>query len=133
MWGLLPPVLAMISFFQAFSGVLKRVVFKKGGFGGCSPRTKTGTRVRSDVPPERKPEGGDIRMFPRNENQNEGTFAKNDPFTKKWGALPYDVSTFPTTHTSTRAEGLAEPLNPSTPKLRSQFRKSGKTLNLNNG
>ena len=33
--------------------------FLKGGFGGCSPRTKTGTRVCSDVPP--------------NENRNEGT------------------------------------------------------------
>ena len=41
------------------SGVDKRVVFlKKGGFGGCSPGTKTGTRIRSDDPPERKPERG---------------------------------------------------------------------------
>ena len=39
-------------------GVDKRVVFQKGGFGGCSPRTKTGTRVHSDVPPERKSERG---------------------------------------------------------------------------
>ena len=44
---------------------------KKGGFGGCSPGTITGTRVRSRVP--------------RNENRNEGTFAKttlvrNRPF-----------------------------------------------------
>ena len=37
---------------------------------------KTGTRVHSDVPPKRKPERGYIRMFPRNENRNEGTFAK---------------------------------------------------------
>ena len=29
----------------------------------------------ADVPPERKPERGYIRMFPRNENRNEGTFA----------------------------------------------------------
>ena len=42
------------------SGVDKRVVFQKGGFGGCSPG---------------KPERGYIRMFPRNENRNEGTFA----------------------------------------------------------
>ena len=48
--------------------------WQKGGFGGCSPRTKTGTRVHSDVLPERKPERGYIRMFPRNENRNEGTF-----------------------------------------------------------
>ena len=50
---------------------------QKGGFAG--------TRVHSDVPPERKPERGYIRMFPRNENRNEGTFAKtallrNRPF-----------------------------------------------------
>ena len=62
--------------FTEKSGVDKRVVFQKGGFGGCSSRTKTGTRVHSDVPPERKPERGYVRMFPRNENRNEGTFAK---------------------------------------------------------
>ena len=32
------------------SGVDRRVVFEKGGFGGCSPGTKTGTRIRSHVP-----------------------------------------------------------------------------------
>ena len=57
-------------------GVDKRVVFQKGGFGGCSPGTKTGTRVHSDVAPERKSERGYVRMFPQNENRNEGTFAK---------------------------------------------------------
>ena len=31
--------------------------------------------VLADVPPERKPERGYIRMFPRNENRNEGAFA----------------------------------------------------------
>ena len=31
--------------------------------------------VLADVPQERKPEWGYIRMFPRNENRNEGTFA----------------------------------------------------------
>ena len=30
--------------------------------------------VLADVPPERKPEGGYIWMFPRNEKRNEGTF-----------------------------------------------------------
>ena len=29
--------------------------FQKGGFGGCSPGTKTGTRVRSPKPPFWKP------------------------------------------------------------------------------
>ena len=62
------------------SGVDKRVVFQKGGFGGGSPGTKTGTRVHSDVPPERKPKRGYVRIFPRNENRNEGTFTKNRPF-----------------------------------------------------
>ena len=31
--------------------------------------------VLADVPPEREPERGYVRMFPRNENRNEGTFA----------------------------------------------------------
>ena len=30
----------------------------------------------SDVPPERKPKRGYVRIFPRNENRNEGTVAK---------------------------------------------------------
>ena len=36
--------------------------------------------VLADVPPERKPERGYIQMFPRNENRNEGTFAKTTLF-----------------------------------------------------
>ena len=44
-----------------FSRVDKRVVSKRV--------------VLADVPPERKPERGYIRMFPRNDNRNEGTFA----------------------------------------------------------
>ena len=66
----------------------KRVVFHKGGFGGCSPRnenrnegifgcspgTKTGTRARSHVSPERKPERGHVRQ--------------NHPFTKPPFCLP---------------------------------------------
>ena len=70
------------------SGVAKRAVFQKGGFGGfgaCSPGTKTGTRVHSDVPPERKPERGYVRMFPRNEKPERGyfrqtTLLRNCPF-----------------------------------------------------
>ena len=61
------------------SRVAKRVVFQKSGFGGCSPGTKTGTRAHSDVPLERNPERGYVHMFPRNENRNEGTFAKTTP------------------------------------------------------
>ena len=55
-----------------------RVVFQKGGFGGCFPGAKTGTKIHSDVPLERQLERGHVRMFPRNENQNEGTFAKTN-------------------------------------------------------
>ena len=44
------------------------------GTFGCSPRTKTGTRVRSHVPPELKPERGYIR--------------ENHPFTKPPVCLP---------------------------------------------
>ena len=43
------------------SGAAKRVVSKRV--------------VLADVPPERKPERGYIRIFPRNENRKEGTFA----------------------------------------------------------
>ena len=55
-----------------FSGVHTRVVFQKGGFGGCSPGTRTGTRVHSDVPPERKLERGYVRMFPRKRKLEQG-------------------------------------------------------------
>ena len=63
-------------------GVAKRVVFQKGGFGACSPGTKTGTRVHSDVPPERKPERGYVRMLPRNEKPERGHIRQNHPFGK---------------------------------------------------
>ena len=66
-------------------GFTKGWLSKRVFFGGCSPATKTGTRVHSDAPPERKPERGYVRMFPRNQNRNEGAFAKttllrNAPF-----------------------------------------------------
>ena len=54
----------------------KKGGFLEGWFWRMFPGTKTGTRVHSDVPPERKPERGYVRMFPRNEHRNEGTFAK---------------------------------------------------------
>ena len=41
------------------------------------PGTKTGTRVRSDVLPNKNRNEGTFAGSPRNENQNEGTFAKN--------------------------------------------------------
>ena len=48
-------------------------------------RGLTPVEVLADVPLERKPEGGYVRMFPWNENRNEATFAKttllrNRPF-----------------------------------------------------
>ena len=42
------------NYFDTFFGGAQKRGFQKGGFGGCSPGTKTGTRVRSDVPPQRK-------------------------------------------------------------------------------
>ena len=36
--------------------------FQKGGFGGCSPAPKPGTRLHSDVPRHQKPERGYIRQ-----------------------------------------------------------------------
>ena len=66
-------------------GFPKRVVFQKGGLGGCSPGRKTGTRVRSHVPPERKPERGYIRQ--------------NHPFTKPRFCLPVTNCPFYTPRT----------------------------------
>ena len=39
----------------SFFGGSQKGGFQKGGFGGCSPGTKTGTRVRSPKPPFWKP------------------------------------------------------------------------------
>ena len=47
--------------------IVTNLGFRKGWF---SKRA-----VLADVPPEQKPERGYIRMFARNENRNEGTFA----------------------------------------------------------
>ena len=59
---------------------------EKGGFGGCSPGTKTGTRVHSYVPPERKPERG-VRSHVAPERKPErkperGYIRQNHPFTR---------------------------------------------------
>ena len=59
---------------RLFWGVAKTVVFEKGGSGRCSPGTKTGMRVHSHVPLERKPERGYVRQ--------------NHPFTKPPFCLP---------------------------------------------
>ena len=54
----------MMRMARTFGGTQKGG-FQKGVFGGCSPGTKTGTRVRSDVPPQNeKPQQGYVRMFP---------------------------------------------------------------------
>ena len=50
--------------------------FPKGGFGGCSPVPKTGTRVHSDVPPVPKTGTRVHSNVPRYQNRTEGTFAK---------------------------------------------------------
>ena len=63
------------------SGVDKRVV-QKGGFGGCSPGTKTGMRVHSDVPPERKT-GTKVRSHvPAERKPERGYIRENHPFTR---------------------------------------------------
>ena len=76
--------------FSTISGVHKRVFFfvfwrtfgiprnenwNQGTFA-CSPRMKTGTRVRLHVPPEQKPERGHIR-------QNH-PLLQNRPFVSRW-------------------------------------------------
>ena len=42
---------------------------------GVDKRVVSQRVVLADVPPERKPERGYIRMFPQNENRNDGMFA----------------------------------------------------------
>ena len=44
-------------------------------FSGADKRVVSKRVVLADVPLERKPERGYIRMFPQNEKRNEGTFA----------------------------------------------------------
>ena len=43
-------ILKVLRFTEIFGGSQKGGI-QKGGFGGCSPGTKTGTRVRSPKPP----------------------------------------------------------------------------------
>ena len=59
-------------------------------YRGLTERWFSKRVVLADVPPERKPERGYIRMFPRNENRNEGTFACS-PGTKTATRLHSDV------------------------------------------
>ena len=65
-----------------FSGVRRRVVFKRVVLAGVSPERKPGTRVHSDGPLEREPERGYVRMFPRNKKLERGHIRQNHPFTK---------------------------------------------------
>ena len=79
--------------------------FQKGGFGGCSPGTKTGTRVRSPKPPFWKPPfylpvtlfGVDKRVVskrvvsadvPPERKPERGYIRQNHPFTKPPFYLP---------------------------------------------
>ena len=79
--------------------------FQKGGFGGCSPGTKTGTRVRSPKPPFWKPPfylpvtlfGVDKRVVskrvvsadvPPERKPERGYVRQNHPFTKPPFYLP---------------------------------------------
>ena len=95
------PLWAEFSFLKYFGGSQKGG-FQKGGFGGCSPGTKTGTRVRSPKPPFWKPPfylpmtlfGVDKRAVskrvvsadvPQNENR------QNHPFTKPPFYLPVNI------------------------------------------
>ena len=62
--------------------------------------------VLADVPPERKPERGYVRMFPWNENRNEGTFGCS-PGTKNRNEGTFACS--PGTKTGTRAHSPKPP------------------------
>ena len=83
--------------------------FQKGGFGGCSPGTKTGTRVRSPKPPFWKPPfslpmtlfGVDKRVVskrvvsadvPPERKPERGYVRQNHPFTKPPFYLPGNIN-----------------------------------------
>ena len=69
-----------LNWHNPISLVPKRVVFQKGGFGGCSPGTKTGTRLHSDVPPEPKT-GTRVHLHVPPEREPErGHIRQNHPF-----------------------------------------------------
>ena len=83
------------------SGVGRRVVFQKGGFGGCSSGTKSGTRVPSDVPRNENRNKGTFACSPGMKNRNEGSLSKTtfyetgllSPLEKKKAKLPQKIST----------------------------------------
>ena len=66
-----------------FGGLTKGCFgFQKGSFGGRFPGTKTGTRVHSDVPPERKP-GTRVRSHvPPEWKPERGYVCQDHPFKK---------------------------------------------------
>ena len=69
---------------------------QKGGFGGCSPVPKQGTRVHSDLPRYQRAERRYIRMFPGTKNRNEGTFAKT-ALLRNRPLFPLDIFFLPQT------------------------------------
>ena len=54
--------------------VSQSIVHAQSIMSGVDKRVVSKRVVLADVPPERKPEQEYIRMFPRSENRNEGTF-----------------------------------------------------------
>ena len=89
----------------SFIGGSQKGGFQKGGFGGCSPGTKTGTRVRSPKPPFWKPPfylpitlfGVDKRVVSKRvvsadvlpeRKPERGYVRQNHPFTKPPFYLP---------------------------------------------
>ena len=66
---------------------------QKGGFGGCSPGTKTGTRVHSDVPPVPGPKTRTrVRSHVTPERKPERAYVRqNHPYTKPPLDLPVRI------------------------------------------
>ena len=101
---------------SAFIGGSQKGGFQKGGFGGCSPGTKTGTRVRSPKPPFWKPPfylpmtlfGVDKRVVskrvvsadvPPERKPERGYVRQNHPFTKPPFYLPVILCNTPFRYT----------------------------------
>ena len=64
------------------------ILRQKGGFGGCSPGTKTRTRIHSDVPPERNTGTRVLSHVPPGRQPEQGYVRQNHPFMKPPFCLP---------------------------------------------
>ena len=83
-----PPFCGRVN--EVVSGVRNMVVFKKGGYGGCSPGTKTGTRVHLDVSPGTKTGTRGRSHVPLERNTGTRAHSPKPPFCETVLLFPLD-------------------------------------------